>query len=94
MANLAFFISLPYIMPEPTRYKALLGNAIRSETPVSQGWEEAELLWHQQGLPKQELRKEVNKYEWPVEKNIPPKFAERTEIHRISSYDFWLMRIL
>jgi len=44
MANLAFFISLPYIMPEPTRYKALLGNAIRSETPVSQGWEEAELL--------------------------------------------------
>ena len=27
-----------------TRYKALLCNAIRNETPVSQGWEEAELL--------------------------------------------------
>ncbi len=32
------------VAKEPTRYKALLCNAIRSETPVSQGWEEAELL--------------------------------------------------
>ncbi|MCH8018599.1 GxxExxY protein, partial [candidate division KSB1 bacterium] len=35
----------------PTRYKALLCNAIRSETPVSQGWEEAEFFDTSKAFP-------------------------------------------
>jgi len=55
MQSKSYLLKIPRVLSNPknwlaklagvlTRYKALLCNAIGSETPVSQGWEKAAVL--------------------------------------------------